>query len=115
MGKQIISAELFSNIAQKFNNISSGATAALNSSVHLSQSAWISIVNKTSPIRRIPIDYAVRINNVLQGSREKIKNDPWNYLSIPFFAAFVGYVTNWLGVKMLFYPNSMGGISNFKI
>lgn len=33
-------------------------------------------------------------------------SDPvfWKYLSIPMVAAFVGWSTNWLAVKLLFYP-----------
>ncbi|HRK74720.1 MAG TPA: hypothetical protein PLL64_10625, partial [Rhodothermales bacterium] len=28
----------------------------------------------------------------------------WQYLSIPFVAAFVGWFTNWVAIQMLFYP-----------
>ncbi len=30
--------------------------------------------------------------------------DFWKYLSIPIVAAFVGWSTNWIAIKMLFYP-----------
>ncbi len=30
--------------------------------------------------------------------------DLWRYVSIPFVAAFVGWSTNWVAVKMLFFP-----------
>ena len=33
-----------------------------------------------------------------------IREAPIEYLSIPCVAAFVGITTNWMGVKMLFYP-----------
>jgi len=35
---------------------------------------------------------------------------PWQYLSIPIVAACVGYITNYVGVKMLFYPIDWTGI-----
>lgn len=28
----------------------------------------------------------------------------WQYLSIPVIAAFIGWITNWLAIKMTFYP-----------
>jgi uncharacterized membrane protein YheB (UPF0754 family) len=39
-----------------------------------------------------------------------MKTNPWPYISIPIIAAFVGYITNWLGVYMLFYPIEWKGI-----
>lgn len=30
--------------------------------------------------------------------------DFWKYVSIPFVAAFVGWGTNWMAIKLLFYP-----------
>lgn len=38
------------------------------------------------------------------------KKNPWQYLSIPVIAGLVGYITNWLGVYMLFYPIEWAGI-----
>jgi uncharacterized membrane protein YheB (UPF0754 family) len=35
---------------------------------------------------------------------EKLKQRPIEYATIPCVAAFVGITTNWMGVKMLFYP-----------
>jgi len=35
---------------------------------------------------------------------QTIKERPIEYLSVPCVAAFVGIMTNWMGVKMLFYP-----------
>lgn len=35
---------------------------------------------------------------------------PVEYASIPFVAAFVGITTNWMGVKMLFYPIEYTGL-----
>jgi hypothetical protein len=35
---------------------------------------------------------------------QTIRNRPIEYATIPCVAAFVGIMTNWMGVKMLFYP-----------
>eukprot|EP01041_Mallomonas_annulata_P005739 gene5739-11607_t len=40
----------------------------------------------------------------------RFKQNPLSYLTIPICAALVGYVTNWVGVKMLFYPIEWKGI-----
>lgn len=34
----------------------------------------------------------------------EVSNRPIEFLSVPCVAAFVGILTNWMGVKMLFYP-----------
>lgn len=39
-----------------------------------------------------------------------MKVAPWQYISIPIMAAVVGYVTNWVGVQMLFYPIDWVGV-----
>lgn len=39
-----------------------------------------------------------------------VKSRPIEYFSIPCVAAFVGITTNWMGVKMLFYPIQYFGI-----
>jgi len=39
-----------------------------------------------------------------------VKERPIEYLSVPCVAAFVGITTNWMGVKMLFYPIDYRGI-----
>lgn len=40
----------------------------------------------------------------------RIRNRPIEYASIPCVAAFVGITTNWMGVKMLFYPIDYFGV-----
>ena len=40
----------------------------------------------------------------------KVRQRPIEYLSIPCVAAFVGITTNWMGVKMLFYPIEYFGL-----
>mmetsp|Transcript_63307 Transcript_63307/g.119901 ORF Transcript_63307/g.119901 Transcript_63307/m.119901 type:complete len:571 (+) Transcript_63307:81-1793(+) len=43
-------------------------------------------------------------------SCKDFKKRPFSYITIPLVAACVGYITNWVGVKMLFYPVSWTGI-----
>jgi uncharacterized membrane protein YheB (UPF0754 family) len=42
---------------------------------------------------------------------QKVSSRPIEYASIPCVAAFVGIMTNWMGVKMLFYPIEYVGIN----
>jgi len=42
--------------------------------------------------------------SAFQRARRSISERPIEYMSIPAVAAFVGISTNWMGVKMLFYP-----------
>lgn len=51
-----------------------------------------------------------KINNDFIHLSQRVKSNPIQYLSIPFVAAFVGYITNYLGVWMLFYPLEWKGI-----
>lgn len=46
-----------------------------------------------------------------QYSIRDIKRRPWQYIAIPIIAGMVGYVTNYIGVKMLFYPLQYFGFS----
>jgi len=41
---------------------------------------------------------------------EEFKANPWTFISIPLVAAAVGWITNYVGVQMLFYPISWVGI-----
>ena len=45
---------------------------------------------------------------------EDMKKNPWSYISIPIVAAMVGYITNYVGVKMLFYPIKWRGIPFYR-
>lgn len=56
------------------------------------------------------VDLKVKLRNHATGLGEKVRSNPMQYLSIPFVAAFVGYITNYLGVWMLFYPLEWKGI-----
>ena len=40
----------------------------------------------------------------------RFKANPYQYFSIPIIAGIVGYVTNYVGVSMLFYPIDWTGI-----
>jgi hypothetical protein len=48
-------------------------------------------------------------------TKKKFKSNPYQYLSIPLIAALVGYVTNYVGVSMLFYPIEWTGISGLGV
>lgn len=48
--------------------------------------------------------FKVKIHNKYIATKEKFRTNPWQYISIPIVAALVGYITNYLGVAMLFYP-----------
>lgn len=45
---------------------------------------------------------------------EDMKRNPWSYITIPIVAAMVGYITNYVGVKMLFYPIKWRGIPFYR-
>jgi len=45
---------------------------------------------------------------------EKFKARPFTYCMIPVIAAFVGWLTNWLAVQMIFYPIEWKGIPIIK-
>lgn len=46
----------------------------------------------------------------VQMAGKKFQARPMTYLIIPCIAALVGYITNWLAVKMIFYPINFWGI-----
>lgn len=66
---------------------------------------------QTSPsvLAKIRTVYA-QLSAQFKDSLEDAKIHPFKYLSIPIAAALIGYVTNWIGVKMLFYPIQMRGL-----
>ncbi len=45
----------------------------------------------------------------------ELLQDPvfWKYISIPFIASLIGWVTNWLAIKLTFYPLEFVGIRPF--
>lgn len=51
-----------------------------------------------------------RIREKWAASCEDMKRRPWTYISIPIVAGLVGYITNYIGIKMLFYPINWTGI-----
>lgn len=58
--------------------------------------------NRKSLLQKMRVQWAA--------SREDFKHRPISYLMIPIVSAIVGYITNLLGVKMLFYPIHWRGI-----
>jgi hypothetical protein len=72
---------------------------------------------RTPPIRRTNqyANAATRTSTVKQKQHHqslwgRICSRPIEYASIPCVAAFVGITTNWMGVKMLFYPIDYFGV-----
>jgi hypothetical protein len=59
---------------------------------------------------------AIQLNCTKQflWSLQDMKVNPVQYLSIPVSAAIIGYITNWLGVKMIFYPIQWRGLPIYK-
>ena len=51
-----------------------------------------------------------KLSKQWQISCTDIRKNPRPYLTIPIVAALVGYITNYVGVKMLFYPIKWTGI-----
>lgn len=50
------------------------------------------------------------INRSLKLAVQRFKKAPKTYLAIPFVAAFVGWLTNYVAVQMLFYPINYVGL-----
>ncbi|VEU36003.1 unnamed protein product [Pseudo-nitzschia multistriata] len=50
------------------------------------------------------------MGNFRRKAWQEISNRPIEFLSVPCVAAFVGILTNWMGVKMLFYPVEYRGL-----
>jgi len=44
-----------------------------------------------------------------------IKLTEWRYWSIPFVAGFIGWMTNWVAIKMMFYPMEFWGWKPFNL
>ena len=57
---------------------------------------------------------AVLSNKVIARAVDKFNADRKGMLLIPLVAAFVGWFTNWLAVKMIFYPINFLGIPLFQ-
>lgn len=51
-----------------------------------------------------------RLDSQWRSSLAGLKSSPLQFFSIPLVAGLVGYITNWVGVKMLFYPTRWLGI-----
>jgi hypothetical protein len=71
-----------------------------------SSSSLSALVIASNALKFYGDDLSARWSRGVKNFKEK----PWTYISIPIVAALVGYVTNWLGVKMLFYPIDWVGI-----
>lgn len=71
-------------------------------------------LNPMSIARKIHSTTSSPTTAVAGGFRRKvwheISNRPIEFFSVPCVAAFVGILTNWMGVKMLFYPVDYQGL-----
>lgn len=52
--------------------------------------------------------------SIIQRAITKFKSRPGTYLLIPCVAAFVGWITNWMAVQMIFYPIQFRGIPIYR-
>jgi len=70
------------------------------------------LTNRCSSIRQIrhSATSTAPKDSLARQAWSKIKQRPIEYASIPCVAAFVGITTNWMGVKMLFYPIEYVGV-----
>ena len=69
---------------------------------------------KDSP-RRASSLHLARLGAQWRSSVAALRSSPWQFLSIPLVAGIVGYVTNWVGVKMLFFPTKWLGIPLYRV
>lgn len=71
---------------------------------HVSNHHWMTTTISSSPSTTPKISLPKVI-------WREVYTRPIEFLSIPCVAAFVGILTNWMGVKMLFYPIEYMGIN----
>lgn len=72
-----------------------------------------SVLESTALLRSIHTTMTTRrltIAGLRRKAWKEISNRPVEFLSVPCVAAFVGILTNWMGVKMLFYPVDYHGL-----
>jgi hypothetical protein len=72
-----------------------------------------SCIKSKSAVFSVPI-YA-RLATQWGQSVALLKSSPTQFVSIPVVAGLVGYITNWVGVKMLFYPIQWLGIPIYRV
>lgn len=73
---------------------------------HLTTSTSLRTVTKTASQPKLTASGSFR-----RRAWQEISNRPIEFLSVPCVAAFVGILTNWMGVKMLFYPVEYQGLN----
>lgn len=66
-----------------------------------------------APLKQ-PIISDAKQQSLLRSMYSKIKERPIEFATIPCVAAFVGITTNWMGVKMLFYPIEYLSLVDFR-
>ena len=78
--------------------------------------AYNNISHHTIPIRIASTSTNSQSSNSPKSIKEiwkALKKTPLQYATIPAVAAFLGLSTNWMGVKMLFYPIEYTGTGMF--
>mmetsp|Transcript_5448 Transcript_5448/g.10520 ORF Transcript_5448/g.10520 Transcript_5448/m.10520 type:complete len:575 (-) Transcript_5448:1146-2870(-) len=105
--------------SSSLNILSSGARngqIALRRRRHWPTSTYSSL--RHTAIESVPFVRNIHKRNISTGSFgqfrrkawQEITNRPIEFFSVPCVAAFVGILTNWMGVKMLFYPVEYQGL-----
>lgn len=101
----------FVAISNSFNvaNTHLRPTFAKISDTRLTQS--VSHIEGAPPSKLHELSLFHKLGSTWKTSVEDLRKSPLKFLSIPISAAIIGYVTNWVGVKMLFYPIDWTGVS----
>ena len=97
------------NISAKYSSINS----VHKNELRRRRRHWPSASLRT--ITKQPASYTPKISAAAPGFRRRVFNEiskrPIEFFSVPCVAAFVGILTNWMGVKMLFYPVDYQGLN----
>lgn len=85
--------------------------ATISNRIQPMHNLTVSCLASTSEGMELPsISPLKAVQNQWKESVASFRSHPLQYLSIPIIAALVGYVTNYVGVSMLFYPIEWKGI-----
>ena len=86
------------------------ATAATSTRLDFSPSDLPLTSSSTGSSSTVPWSHSALCATPLSDAITKFKGNWQSYIIIPFIAAFVGWFTNWLAVKMIFYPINFKGL-----
>ena len=71
---------------------------------------WRTTVQSRTRLTTTSMDDDEEKKNIFKAAANKFKARPGTYLMIPVIAGFVGWLTNYLAVQMIFYPVQFKGI-----